>query len=204
MKKQEIFTLHLLETTDECNDYFDERLTSEYGTLEEAQKNAMELAKELSVSEPGYCFCISVVAGEYRNERGDIWGNPDDVWTISSRSKEATIKARKEAYFSNPEVDAYAVCVKNWDVIKQTYNEKGKNTLYKVDSSFETLDDAMEYIYGEYIPLIKAEVRPWDIKVGDWFIRCQYKDGNGICWLAVNTVTEQDKWHQWMNTPVFV
>lgn len=203
MEKKDIFTLHLIETTDEMNDLYDASLTSEYDSEADAQKAATELAIGLNKSYPDKCFCISVMAGEYRTENGNVYGNPEAIWTISSLSKEETIKKRKEAYFSNPEVDAYAVMVKNWDVIKQTLNPHTKEVSFEVDGTFETRDDAMTHVRKAFISIMEKKGSPNNTTETDWYIHATYRNSWGYCWVVINTSTESEKWHKYMKESVF-
>lgn len=69
--------------------------------------NKAKLQAEL-LSDADDVIEVRVMAGEYENEKGEIWGEPEVVFTASNSTKEQTMNARKEQGYCSLEVDYYA------------------------------------------------------------------------------------------------
>ena len=78
---------------------------AEYGDIDVAISKAIDLARELSTDNEIYN--VSVYGGEYKDDNGNVFGEPYDMFTISSKDKDTTIKARTEMNYCKGEVDAY-------------------------------------------------------------------------------------------------
>lgn len=65
-------------------------------------KNELEDYKDDEDVIEATLFC-----GEYENEKGEIWGDPVDFYTISAKGKEETRAAREKCGFVSKEVDEY-------------------------------------------------------------------------------------------------
>ena len=103
--KTKIFTISAtnLKTEEEV---YDVLAVVDYFSEDSAIAAARELAEKCNVNYGEVCN-VTVYAGEYKTESGDILGEPMDVYTISSKSKEATIEARKRAGYVSLEVNEY-------------------------------------------------------------------------------------------------
>ena len=77
-----------------------------YETREEAIIEARKLAEKLN-KKYKKCHCIKVCEGFTRDEDGYIVGCDIDSYTISSKSKSETMRARRMSGFLNLEVDEY-------------------------------------------------------------------------------------------------
>lgn len=73
--------------------------------------DAIETAKALADSSKNLksVFNISVYVGEYETPNGDIFGESEAIYTASNKSKEQTMKARKQSGYCRLEVDYYAL-----------------------------------------------------------------------------------------------
>lgn len=100
-----IFTLSATNLRTE-NEIFDALAVVDYFTEESAISAARELAKKLSANFDDVCQ-VTVYSGEYKKESGDVCGEPVDIYTISSKSKSETAKARRDAGYVKLEVDEY-------------------------------------------------------------------------------------------------
>lgn len=103
--KTKIFTISAtnLKTEEEV---YDVLAMVDYFSGEAAIAAARELAEKCNTSYDEVCN-VTVFAGEYKTESGDILGEPMDIYTISSKSKEVTIEARKRVGYASLEVDEY-------------------------------------------------------------------------------------------------
>ena len=103
--KKEIFTINVFNVDKE------EDVTPMYcavpyydidETIEMAERQAESLTDDDDLIE------VRVMAGEYENENGEIWGEPEVIYTASNSSKEHTMEIRKEQGYCSLEVDYYA------------------------------------------------------------------------------------------------
>ena len=76
-----------------------------YETFDDALEAARECAR--SYADCGEVVEVSIMSGEFETPSGDIFGDPEVIYTISNSDKETTMNARHEAGFATPEVDEY-------------------------------------------------------------------------------------------------
>lgn len=80
-----------------------------YAVLYESFDEAVDAARECarSYADCGEVVCVSVMGGEFETPSGDVFGDPEVIYTISNSDEETTMNARKEAGFVTAEVDEY-------------------------------------------------------------------------------------------------
>lgn len=100
-----IFTLNAIDlTTDDGID--DMQYTSQtYYSEDEAIEAAKEMANKYSDWDT--VINISVMAGEYEMPSGDVYGEPDDIYTVSNKDMEQTSAAREKSGYVRHDVDGY-------------------------------------------------------------------------------------------------
>lgn len=104
MKKFGIYTINAFNlATDESYDCGATCVT--YYSVDTAVSKAIDLAKELS--EDNDTYMVSVLAGEYEDENGNVFGEPYEIYTFSNKDKETTIKERTASGYVSEEVDGY-------------------------------------------------------------------------------------------------
>lgn len=106
-ENREIFTLDVFDlTNDEAKDDF--QVTSRiYYDLDEAILAAQTAAREYS--EDDDVIEVDVMRGEYENPNGEIYGEPDVIFTASNKDKRSTAIARGKAGYTSLKVDFYAL-----------------------------------------------------------------------------------------------
>ena len=104
--KREIFTISIDRVYDESEYEYMPYTTQNYYSEDDVLNDAHMIAEELRSDED--LLIINVFCGEYETPSGDVFGEPYAFFTISNKSKEETIKGRKDAGFINPECDEYA------------------------------------------------------------------------------------------------
>ena len=101
-----IFTLDAYNITGEYGmddmQYCGGDYTSEEAAIEAARQCARSYANN-----DGDVVIVTVFAGEYEDENGNIKGEPYDIYTVSNSDKETTMRARKQSGFMKDEVDEY-------------------------------------------------------------------------------------------------
>lgn len=100
-----IYVIKVKDMTGEV-DYEDEVTVYDYEDKNEVLTAARKLAKTLN-ERYSQCFCITLHKGFKRLLSGDVAGGIIEYYTISSKSKGETIKARRKAGFQSLEVDEY-------------------------------------------------------------------------------------------------
>lgn len=105
VEKTPIFGVHGVNITQD-EGYEDYRITS--GTYY-SEDEAIEAAREAARSVADYEDVIEfwVIAGEYETPSGDVYGEPDAIYSISNKDEATTIAARKQAGFSRQGADEY-------------------------------------------------------------------------------------------------
>lgn len=104
----DIYTISVSNMEDDDFSFEDRHTVIDYEDENEALDAARELAEELAMSY-NQCICISVYAGEKRKPSGDIVGDDTvDIFTISTKSRGETVRARKRAGYCKLTVDEYA------------------------------------------------------------------------------------------------
>ena len=83
----------------------DMRYAAAYESFDEALEAARECAR--SYADCGDVVCVGIMSGEYETPSGNIFGDPEVIYTISNSDEETTMNARKEAGFTTAEVDEY-------------------------------------------------------------------------------------------------
>ena len=105
--RKEVFTIDAFDIEKE-EDVSDMQYCGKiYYDIDDAIASATEFAQ--SFVDYGSVVMVSVYAGEYQTESGDIFGEPIDVYTISNSDKRTTSIARKRAGYVGLEVDDYAI-----------------------------------------------------------------------------------------------
>jgi len=95
MAKKDIWTLVVMRA-DEGDIDLPMSYAHSYYSAKEAEKDAMKLLKDLKSWEDGE-FTVFVMSGEYEDENGDVFGEPDSTWEMStSEIKASKIKADKD------------------------------------------------------------------------------------------------------------
>lgn len=77
----------------------------DYESEEEAISAARELAQSLSSWDN--VIIVSVYAGQYHDGKGNVFGEPFNIYAISNKDKQTTMMARKNAGYTNTETDEY-------------------------------------------------------------------------------------------------
>lgn len=103
--KKNIFTIDVSDIINE-EGIMDARTCVDYNSEDEAINVAKEIANDFSSD--NNVIEISVFAGEYENENGDVFGEPFDIFTATNVSKEKSVAARKQANYVKETVDYYA------------------------------------------------------------------------------------------------
>lgn len=105
--KKDVFTISAFDIESE-EDVSDMRHCGQtYYNIDDAIASATEFAQ--SLVNYGSVIMITVYAGEYENGNGDVFGEPEGVYTISNSDKRTTVIARKQCGYTRLDVDAYAV-----------------------------------------------------------------------------------------------
>lgn len=104
---KEVFTISAYNIEDE-EDVSDMQYCGPiYYNIDDAIASATEFAQSLIGY--GSVVMVTVYSGEYQTESGDIFGEPQDVYTISNSDRRTTAIARKKAGYVTDKVDDYAV-----------------------------------------------------------------------------------------------
>lgn len=103
--KKDIFTINVfnLETEEDMTPM---ALSTHYYDIDDAIKKC-QLQAEL-LSDATDVIEVRVMAGEWENEKGEIWGEQDVVYTASNSTKKHTMDVRWEKGYCSLEVDYYA------------------------------------------------------------------------------------------------
>jgi hypothetical protein len=103
--KTDIFTIDAFDIQDEESVDVMRYTGVDYESEEEAISAARELAQSLSSWDN--VVIVSVYAGQYNDGKGNVFGEPFDIYTISNKDKNTTMIARKNAGYASLEVDEY-------------------------------------------------------------------------------------------------
>lgn len=106
MKKKEVFSINASDITEQVDDFHCKQTSHIYYSFDEAVEAAREVAVELHHSYP-QCWCVYVMVGEYETGDGNIYGEPEAIYSISSQYPAETIEARREANYIRHTVDEY-------------------------------------------------------------------------------------------------
>lgn len=105
--RKEVFTISAFNIENE-EDVSDMRYCGQtYYNIDDAIASATEFAQ--SLIDYGSVVMVTVYAGEYQTESGDIFGEPQDVYTISNNDRRTTAIARKKAGYVTDKVNDYAI-----------------------------------------------------------------------------------------------
>ena len=104
--KTDIFTIDAFDNQDEESVDVMRYTGVDYESEEEAISAARELAQSLS-SRDNNVIIVSVYAGQYNDGKGNVFGEPFDIYAISNKDKNTTMIARKNAGYTSLEVDEY-------------------------------------------------------------------------------------------------
>lgn len=104
--KTDIFTIDAFDIQDEESVDVMRYTGVDYESEEEAISAARELAQSLS-SRDNNVIIVSVYAGQYNDGKGNVFGEPFDIYAISNKDKNTTMIARKNAGYTSLEVDEY-------------------------------------------------------------------------------------------------
>lgn len=104
--KKEVYTISAydIENDEDVSDM--QHCGQTYYDIDDAIDSATEFAQ--SLIDYGSVVMVTVYAGEYQTEDGNIFGEPQDVYTISNSDRRTTAIARKQAGYVNIKVDDYA------------------------------------------------------------------------------------------------
>lgn len=102
--KEEIFTVDAFDITAQ-EGIDDIQYSVDYSSEEEALRAANEMIREYALYPD--VINVSVYAGEYKNEKGEIWGERFDIYTVSNKDKETTMKAHQKYGYVRLDVDEY-------------------------------------------------------------------------------------------------
>lgn len=103
--KTDIFTIDAFDIQDEESVDVMRYTGVDYESEEEAISAARELAQSLSSWDN--VVIVSVYAGQYNDGKGNVFGEPFDIYAISNKDKNTTMIARKNAGYASLEVDEY-------------------------------------------------------------------------------------------------
>ena len=105
--RREVFTISAFNIENE-EDVSDMRHCGQtYYNIDDAIASATEFAQ--SLIDYGSVVMVTVYAGEYQTESGDIFGEPQDVYTISNSDRRTTAIARKKAGYVTDKVNDYVI-----------------------------------------------------------------------------------------------
>lgn len=103
--KHEIFTLNIFDIENE-NSIDDMQYARDYESADEAIQAASEVAQ--NYADYDSVINVFVMAGEYMDENGNVFGEPQDaIYCISNKDKRTTMIARKNAGYSSLKCDEY-------------------------------------------------------------------------------------------------
>ena len=105
--KRDVYTISAFDIENEIDVSDMQYCGQTYYDLDDAIDAATEYARTLV--DYGSVVMVSVYAGEYETASGDIYGEPQDVYTVSNSDRRATAMAREECGYICSDVDAYAV-----------------------------------------------------------------------------------------------
>lgn len=102
--KKEIYTIQAWNVRDEYDVTSMSRL-ADYNSFDEAYAAAVEECSSFVGDED--VIQVTIFGGEYVDDKGNVFGEPFDLYTISNKDKSATAKAREEAGYTALNVDEY-------------------------------------------------------------------------------------------------
>lgn len=105
-EKKEVFTINAFDIENE-EDVTEMKYSVDYYSEDEAVEAAREMAKDFI--DFGSVVMVSVFAGEYEDENGNVFGDPEAIYTISNSDRETTSIARKAAGYVSEYVDEYVI-----------------------------------------------------------------------------------------------
>jgi hypothetical protein len=148
-----IFTLNAIDlTTDEGIDDM-QYTTKTYYSEDEAIEAAKEMANKYSDWDG--VINIFIMAGEYELPSGDVYGEPDAIYTVSNKDEETTRSAREKSGYTRHDVDGYPNLNESQlrkiikESIKKVLKESTNNPIILGDES----DGYLWYVeigYGDY------------------------------------------------------
>lgn len=135
----EVFTISAFDVIDE-HEVWDGRFAVDYDSADEAIDAAWEFAQQYSNDEN--VIIVTVFGGEYRKPNGDVVGDPFDIYTISNKDKETTLKAHSQAdeYVDSPSVTESKLRGIIQEAIKSVLNENS-NIFDEFDSDMVCVSD---------------------------------------------------------------
>lgn len=108
MKVRDIYTIDCVELTEDVC-YECPTTWTTFDNLDDAIGEAQTLAKILSESDGEEVYNIFVNCGEWEDEFGNIFGEQESVYCVSSANKERTMAMREECGYANYECDEYII-----------------------------------------------------------------------------------------------
>ena len=105
--KKDVFTISAFDIENEEDVSDMQYCAKTYYDINDAIASATKFAQ--SLVDYGKVVMVTVYAGEYETDNGNIFGEPYDVYTISNSDKKTTAIARKQCGYVSLNVDAYAV-----------------------------------------------------------------------------------------------
>lgn len=127
-------------------DYHDSATVYDYEDEKEAFEAARSLAKRLSVNYT-QCFFLTLHKCRKRLLNGDLLGDPLGYYTISTKSKGETMRARRLAWFKELEVDEYMDYVPNNENME---NDKKKNVVVMMNVIKLDNEGNLDYTLDRY------------------------------------------------------
>lgn len=101
---EDVYTIDIFDINNEESIY-DMRYAVDYATTDEAINAARQAAKQYSNYDD--VINVFVMAGEYKDANGNVFGEPDAIYCISNKDKNTTIEARRKAGYTRAEADEY-------------------------------------------------------------------------------------------------
>lgn len=152
--RKAVFTVSVSDITETVT-YEDELTVVQYESAEEAMESARIVATILSVSYR-QVFSVTVFRDGFVDRWGNVQGEPCEIYTISSRSKGETMRARRNAGYVSLEVDEYTDIVPNLNsdnmeekqktiVVAIIVTSDGDGNLSMDMMRFGSVKDAMDY-----------------------------------------------------------
>lgn len=104
-ERTDIYTISIFDV-DEDEGIDNMKYAHSYYDIDEAIEDAENIAREYS--DDSDVILVSVMGGEYETQSGDIYGEPDAIYTASNKDERTTMMSRKQNGYVSAGVDFYA------------------------------------------------------------------------------------------------
>jgi len=148
MAKKDVFTLGVMRDNSDDGVETPMNYAVLYYSPEEAEKNALELLKELKTWEDGP-YTVFIMSGEWEDEKGNVFGEPNSTWEMSTNDIQGananTIVLTTEAKRMSERAEKFAGY--NYDNIKKyasEWIEEANDLKIKVDGFIRMLYEAKD------------------------------------------------------------